>query len=491
MDILAEAASKGIRMDASRRAALEEVLATNSQVLSLLEAYSHERTRSPGRPRMNRLSMKTTAHTNASDTRASGNMGRGSDSENYPSSVRAFTHVFDAPIRHHRADAPAVGTAALKDMIAVRGHVNTVGTAAFRADASTENAEVTDRLLESNWSIVGMTNMHALAFGTTGLSSQMGPAVNALDPAVLPGGSSSGSAVAVAAGDVDVAVGTDTGGSVRIPAALNGVVGFKPTFGRVPVNGVVPLAPTLDHVGTFGRNVASAGEAFAAIDGAARSPFEEFEQPPHLRIGVPHDHFLDELDEMTRASFDRLLVTMKNCEWIDVVETDVDGTKYVLAAQMALLMSEGSRTYRYMSDTDREALPEDVRLRIDAGLFIEDETVDYARSFKRDWIKAIDVRLEEFDVLLTPTVAVAEPRVGQSSVRTAKSSIPTGVVLSRLTSPFNLSGHPAVTLPYWEAHRRIPLGVQLIGARNHDRLLLSIAKQLESMLPDRVKAESV
>lgn len=490
MDVLAEAASKGIRMDASRRAALEEVLSTNSQVLSRLESYSREKTQSPGRPRLSQLSMTTTARTSAVDTRASGTLEPGSDGENYPSSVRAFTHVFDAPIRDHRSDAPPVGTAALKDMIAVRGHVNTVGTAAFRADASTENADVTDRLLESNWSIAGMTNMHALAFGTTGLSSQVGPAVNALDPAVLPGGSSSGSAVAVAAGDVDVAIGTDTGGSVRIPAALNGVVGFKPTFGRVPMNGVVPLAPTLDHVGTFGRDVAGAGQAFAAIDGAVRSPFEEFEKSPPLRIGVPHDHFLDELDEMTRASFERLLATMNNCEGIDVVETDIDGTEYVLAAQMALLMGEGSRTYRYMSDADREALPEDVRLRIDAGLFIEDKTVDSARSFKRDWIEAIDLRLEEFDVLLTPTVAVAEPRVGQSSIRTARSSIPTGVVLSRLTSPFNLSGHPAVTLPYWEAHRRIPLGVQLIGAREHDRLLLSIAKHLESMLPDRVEADS-
>lgn len=459
-----------------RDSALDEVRVHNDSVLAHLSGFSAS---TPAHavqpPRIAQLRTQPSANRTSAPS-------RDARSDQPRRSVRAFTRVFDQPLRGTSTEGAPVGSVAVKDMIAVRGHANTCGCAAFRVPTAEVTAEVVQRLLAANWSCVGMTNMHAMAYGTTGLVSEIGPAVNALDPRVVPGGSSSGSAVAVAAGDVTVALGTDTGGSIRIPAALNGVVGFKPTHGRVPVDGVVPLAPTLDHVGPIGRTVADTAAAFAAMDGTDGSSPLLVTEPADLRIGVPRRHFLDELDTTTRASFERLVHTL---DGLDITDSDIDHTDYLPAAQLALLTREAALAHPDLVLEHGDELPEELRLRFEAGRFIDDDAVAAGRVFRREWIAAVDRRLEEFDVLMTPTVGVSEPRVDEPTCRTENSEFPTGRILQRLTSPFNLSGHPVISIPFWEEHRAIPLGVQLISAKGHDHLLLAVAAHLESRLPGR------
>lgn len=460
-----------------RGSALDEVRAHNDSVLAQLSGFSASTTAHAARPpRIAQLRTRPASRTSAPPS--------GVRSDQVRQSVRAFTRVFDQPLRGSSVEGAPVGSVAVKDMIAVRGHANTCGCAAFRASEADVTAEVVRRLLAANWSVVGMTNMHAMAYGTTGLVSEIGPAVNALDPRVVPGGSSSGSAVAVAVGDVTVALGTDTGGSIRIPAALNGVVGFKPTHGRVPVDGVVPLAPTLDHVGPIGRTVADTAAAFAAIDGTEASSVAMVGDAADLRIGVPRRYFLDELDATTRASFERLVRTLDD---LDIADIDLDHTDHLPAAQLALLTREAALAHPDLVQEQGDQLPEELRLRFESGRFIDDDVVAAARAFRREWIATIDHQLEEFDVLMTPTVVVSEPRVDEPTCRTENSEFPTGRILQRLTSPFNLSGHPVISIPFWDEHRRVPLGVQLISARGHDHHLLAIAAHLESRLPGRTR----
>lgn len=479
MEFDAAAAQWGIS-PVSREAALQEVRSRNDSVLSRLRTFSPSAARDATRPRIAQLATRpASTHPAPSPPEAAGDRS--------PRSIRAFTVVFDEPLRTTSAEGPSAGTIALKDMIAVRGHANTCGSAAFTARTSEVTAEVAERLLGSSWSITGMTNMHPLAYGTTGLSSEIGPAVNALDGSVLPGGSSSGSAVAVAAGDVTAAIGTDTGGSIRIPAALNGVVGFKPTFGRVPVADVVPLAPSLDHVGPMGRTVAETAAAFAAIDGTDASALETLDHPAGVRIGVLRRHFLDELDSTTRASFEHLLQELHRLGTVEVTEVDLDHTEYLLAAQLAVLTREALSTHVDLVRERADRLPEDMRLRFESGMFIDGDIVQSAHEVRREWAATIDRSLEDFDVLMTPTLAVSEPPLDQATCRTGTSEFPIGALLPRLTSPFNLSGHPAISIPFREGHRRIPLGVQLITAKGYDHQLLAVAGHLESRLPARTQ----
>ena len=474
MDLDETAARWGISV--TQRTALTALRSENEARLATLLQFCPGSARPAREPRIARRRTRPSPRV----TTLGPDTSRGRDLQ----SVRAFTRVFDEPIRDRSATAQAAGTAALKDMIAVRDHAHRCGTAAFSSAPSGVDAEVVQRLLRAGWSITGMTNMHALAYGTTGLVSEIGPAVNALDSRVVPGGSSSGSAVAVAAGDVVAAIGTDTGGSIRIPAALNGIVGLKPTYGRVPVTGVVPLATTLDHVGPMGRTVADTAAAFSALDGSDGRSLRLLDDVTGLRIGVPRPHVLADLDPTTRASFDSLVHQLRSAA-VEVVEVDLDHTDVVPAAQLALITSEALQTHLGLARERRTELPAELQLRLESGMFITPDVVARAHAVRRQWTAEVDRQLEDVDALVTPTVAVAEPWVDQPTCHTAAGEVPLGVMLQRLTSPFNLSGHPAITVPYWEGHRRVPLGVQLITAHGYDHPLLALAEHLEQVLPAR------
>ena len=389
---------------------------------------------------------------------------------------RAFTTLFNEV----SPETPSIG---IKDMVQVAGHSLTLGTRAYESQKCKEDAPVISSLKDAGIGIAGMLNQHALAYGATGISSQMGSAVNALDPDAMPGGSSSGSGVAVANRFVDYALGTDTGGSVRIPASLNGVVGFKPTFGRLPMDGVAPLAPSLDHLGLMARNVKDTAAVFTAIDPSSHSchglrvaPGEE------ITLGLPRAYFLEELDQETRTSFEQLLRIMGRQENIRFVDIELSGAEIVASTQLAIMAREALETNLQLLRTRGDLLPEDVRLRLELGRWISDHTYQQAKSIQEFWKQSVEAAFGSCHAILLPAVPIKAPRLNDTTAQLTTIEVTVQNALTRLTAPFNLSGHPAVTLPFREPNRRIPLGIQLVGPFSCDLELLAIASAIEGFV---------
>ena len=325
--------------------------------------------------------------------------------------------------------------------------------------------------------------MHSLAYGATGLSSDPHPVLNALDTSRIPGGSSSGSGVAVASGIVDFSVGTDTGGSVRIPAAANGVFGFKPTWGRIPTEGVVPLAPTLDHVGPIARSVTGVTQLFTTMD-PETDPFSGLEICPgaELTVGVPHDYFLDELDEVVRASFEQFVASLSNHPGLRVVPVSLPGSSLTPAAQLGIMAPEALTSHLGLLQTRPDQLPPDVRLRLELGLLVTDQSYRRAMEFRNHWQNEVESAMKHVDVLLTPTLPCLPPRIDSTTVRLTSIETPIQKAVTRLTAPFNLSGHPAISIPFRMTPESFPIGLQLIGPLGHDLRLLAVADHIERII---------
>lgn len=389
---------------------------------------------------------------------------------------RAFTVRFsDTP--------PGLPLVGLKDMIAVRGRTSSCGTRAFMGPVAESDASVVSSIRAAGFGISGFLNMHALAYGATGLSSEPVPVLNALDTRRVPGGSSSGSGVAVAARIVDYSVGTDTGGSVRIPAAANGVVGFKPTWGRVPTQGVVPLAPTLDHVGPIADSVAGVTQLFTAMD-PETEPFNGLEVCPDLEltIGVPHDYFLDELDEPTRTAFEQAVAKLSNHPRISTVPIDLSDSSLTSAAQLGIMAPEALTSHLDLLRTHPYQLPPDVRLRLELGLLVTDQAYRRSMEFRTHWQNEVESAMRDVDILLTPTLPCLPPRIDSATVQLTSIETPIQKAVTRLTAPFNLSGHPAISLPFKMAPESFPIGLQLIGPFGHDLRLLAVAERIENLI---------
>lgn len=378
-----------------------------------------------------------------------------------------------------RMDVPLLG---VKDMIDVVGRACELGTTNVRRPRATTDAPAVARLRAAGLHVSCMLNQHALAYGATGLSSGIGPAINALDPDVLPGGSSSGCGVAVGSGLVEVALGTDTGGSIRIPAALNGVVGFKPTYGAVPMEGVAPLAPTLDHVGPVARTVHNAAAAFSVLSSPMK-PHEglRLDDDESIVVGVARGGVFDDLDEATEEKFDSVLADWSRSGRVELVELDIAGADVVRAAQLSVLSTEALNEHGGLLARG-EPLPADVRLRLELGLFVEPEDYGRGLGFCSRWRAVLESAFRECHVLISPTLAVYAPRVDTREVALRNGVTELQEALTRLTSPFNLSGHPAISLPVDMDGGSVPLGIQIVGPLGRDDRTLAVAERVEAEL---------
>lgn len=390
--------------------------------------------------------------------------------------LRAFTAVFDV-------EPAGTATVGLKDMIEVAGHANTAGLNQPPGGPADRDASVVARLREAGLGIRGMLDMDSLAYGVTGLTSQVGPAVNALDAEVVAGGSSSGSAVAVAAGLVDCTLGTDAGGSNRIPAALNGVVGFKPTYGRIPNDGVRPLAPSLDHLGPLARTVGEVAALFSVMDPDTPAGHAlEVAETDEIVIGLPTSYFFDELDETTRSEMDRLMATLRSHERVRLVDVELPGVEGSASSANFIMAREALQANADLLRRAPETIPEAVRLRLELGVLIPDAVYEESLEFQGRWQSSVDAAFAECHVLLTPTIAAHAPRIGQRTVDLTSVTIPVAAALTRLVSPFNLSGHPALSIPFVSEKSLIPVGVQLVGPRDLDAEFLAVAEAIEEMI---------
>lgn len=354
---------------------------------------------------------------------------------------------------------PSVG---IKDSIDVAGVPTKAGSRALDDVApATENAAVVDRLLQAGYRIVGKTNMHELAFGTTGINAWTGTPVNHRYPDYVPGGSSSGSAVAVAAGLANVTLGTDTGGSIRIPAACCGVYGFKPSFGRVSRNGIMPAQTTLDCVGPFADDIDSLIECMQAID----PTFGALPDISSVSIGL--------LDIDAEAPIRAAVEAAVNASGLRSAHLHL--SEFVPAYHAGLVIINAETWAACKDIVSTGLVGEDVAQRLRNASRTTAADIEAAERVRTAFTAQVDAALEEHAVLALPTMADAPPLVADAA-DTSKL-----VRMTSLVRPFNLSGHPAIAIPL-PGSSPFPMSLQLVAAKGDDELLCAVARHIAGKL---------
>jgi len=361
------------------------------------------------------------------------------------------------------ASAPTI---AIKDTIDIAGHPTTAGSRAL-ADSppAARHADVVQNVLDAGWHIVGKANMHELAFGMTGINDFTGTPRNPQDPARIPGGSSSGSASAVGLKLVDAALGTDTGGSIRGPAACCGVIGFKPTFGRVSRVGVAPAESSLDCVGPFARDMRTLIAAMAGIDPAFDIGTAS-ERCKGINIACVSVEAEADILEAVQNAVDRVGGNTRSIE-LHLLQEAFD-------AGLAVINAETSRAFGHLAGAGRLGADLEARLRLAATTTAAQ--LEAAEQVRRRFTAAVDHALADVDVLVMPTLPTLPITV--EAARNGTSVI----AMSSLIRPFNLSGHPALSMPISVAGSSLKAGLQIIGRKGADEQVCAVAACFEAAL---------
>ena len=369
----------------------------------------------------------------------------------------------------------------IKDLLDVRGVPTTAASRVREGHVAERDAPAIAHLREAGAVFIGKTNLHEFAFGTTSEDSAFGPVRNPHDPTRSPGGSSGGSAVSVATSMALASIGTDTGGSIRIPAAACGIVGLKAALGEVSIDGVVPLSRTLDHVGPLAQSVTDACLVHHALmgDAAAQPPAP---MPIHgLRLAVPRTYFCDLLDDDVRARFEEALERLRTAgAHIDDVE--IPHASDIAPVYLHIVLGDAAAYHA----TALEAMPErytaPVRIRLEMGRYVMAE--DYVRALAgREQLKReVDAALAQHDALILPTLPIPAPTIGANTVQIGAVAEPVRNLMLRLTQPFNVTGHPAISMPSGLTPAGLPCAVQLVGRKMQTDALLRVALACETLV---------
>jgi aspartyl-tRNA(Asn)/glutamyl-tRNA(Gln) amidotransferase subunit A len=389
----------------------------------------------------------------------------------------------DADLAAGRNRGPLHGVPiSLKDLIDVAGVPTTAASRVRAGVSATCDAAVVSRLRRAGAVIIGKCNLHEFAFGTTGEESAFGRTRHPSDPLRSPGGSSGGSAVSVATGMAFASIGTDTGGSIRIPAAACGCVGLKPTFGEVPLGGIVPLSRSLDHVGPLARTVGDARLILEALRGRRPAGREaDRPEPAALRLGLPDDDLMDVLDDRVREQFSRALTVLR-AAGVRIDAVRLPHASSAPAVYLAIQLPEASAYHAATLERRPEDYQPGVRLRLELGRYVLAE--DYVRAQRgREVLRCeVDAALGGCDALVLPTLPIPPPRFGEQTVQLGLRAEPVRAMMLRLTQLFNLTGHPAISLPCKTTVDRLPCGLQLVGRINRTDGLLAVAEACEEIL---------
>jgi aspartyl-tRNA(Asn)/glutamyl-tRNA(Gln) amidotransferase subunit A len=401
-------------------------------------------------------------------------------------SALAEARAAEVEISHGEWRGPLHGIpVALKDLIDSAGTRTTAGSGLYQSRVPAEDAEVVRRLRQGGAVILGKNNLHEFAYGGSSLVSYFGDVHNPWNAEHIAGGSSGGSAAAVAAGLCYAAIGTDTAGSIREPAALCGCVGIKPTYGRVSARGVIPLSWSLDHVGPLAACVADAAvvlQVIAGYDpldvGSVDVPVSDYvsglgESTKALRVGVPRANFFDDLDDEVRAAVEQALAVMRRLvAEVRELRIEVTADRTVQAAE----------SFAYHADqvarTPELYQPETLR-RIRSGENISAaEYIQRRRELDQERRRAHDF-FAEVDLLVTPTMPIAAPAIAELKKDPAALR-PAELTLLRNTRPFNVWGLPAISVPCGFTRSGLPIGLQIAGPHWREDLVLRVARAYES-----------
>jgi amidase len=348
---------------------------------------------------------------------------------------------------------------AVKDLIDVAGEPTTAGSRVLAETAApaARDAACLAGLRAAGGQIVGKTNLHELALGVTGINPWFGTPQNPLDASRVPGGSSGGSAVAVATGAAEVAYGTDTGGSIRIPAACCGISGLKTTLGRVPVEGARPLAPSMDTIGPMARDVAGLILGMQLLEPGFAAD-RDAGSPRVGRLRIPAADGID--DSVAQA--------LRATSW---EVTEIDPADWLTATRWTgtLLVAEAYQACRDVFDRDAGRLSPDVAGRLDAGRQVTPDTVAAGTVARAQWRKQLAALFDDFDLLVMPTLLIFPPVLGNASE----------LLEARCTLPVNLAGVPALSLPI-PARGHLPASIQLVSAPGTEERLLAAGAVVEA-----------
>lgn len=375
----------------------------------------------------------------------------------------------------------------LKDNLYTAGLCTTGGSKFLRDFLPLEDAAVVTSLKHSGAVLLGKTNLHEFAYGVTSNNPHFGPVRNPWDLNRIPGGSSGGSAAALAAGLCYGSIGTDTGGSIRIPASLCGVVGLKPGLGRVSTEGAIPLSTTLDFVGPMARTTADVALLFDAIAGHKRTKRRSpVAGRKHLHLGVPKHFFLDVVSPDIQQAFESSLVTLKKLG-AKLKEVTLPYLKETEHAGNQIAWAEATHYHQQAGWYPLHSADygEDVRSRLEMGEKVS--AIEYLRALdlREKFIAGFHLSLleNEVDILVTPTTPIAAPLIGEGTISIAGKDHPARALLLRLNRPANLGGFPAISVPCGLTRTGLPAGIQFLAALNAESLLLELASRFEQSHP--------
>jgi aspartyl-tRNA(Asn)/glutamyl-tRNA(Gln) amidotransferase subunit A len=391
-------------------------------------------------------------------------------------SARARASAMDAELSHGIDRGPMHGIPiAHKDLVYTKGVRTTGGSKILKDFVPDHDADIAISLDRAGTVLVGKTNLHEFAYGITSNNPHFGPVRNPWDLERIPGGSSGGSGAAIAAGILPMATGTDTGGSIRIPASFCGITGLKPTFGLISKRGVMPLGWTMDHMGPMTKTVRDCAVAFHAMGGPPVGLAST--EIRGLRIGLPVNYFFERLDLEVSESVRTAVQTAAalGARIVDIKVPDIDAINVVARV---LLLAEATSVHREHFNR-RGDIGADVLTLLDQGRLIRGSDYVDAQRLRRIYCREFAKLWSEVDCIFTPTTPTAAPKIGQTTMKVGAVDEDVRLATTRLMRAVNVLGIPALSIPCGFTKAGLPIGLQILGAPRAEEMILRVGAAIE------------